>query len=56
MIVCFCVNITEGQIIKAFLSGTLNDLYEEGMTQHCGSCRYEIEDVLETLNAESKGC
>jgi hypothetical protein len=25
------------------------------MSQYCGSCRYEIEDVLETLKTKSKG-
>ena len=55
MVVCFCTNITERQIIEAFLSDTLNELYEEGLSQHCGSCRYEIEDVLETLKSENQG-
>lgn len=47
MIVCICAEITEEKIREAIESDSLEDLYCEGMMQHCGSCREDIREIYE---------
>lgn len=43
------MNISADEIKEAAESGTLNDLYEEGLCQYCGSCREDITNILKDL-------
>ena len=47
MIVCVCLGITKKEIEDAINDDRLTELYEMGLSQHCGSCRSEIADLLE---------
>ena len=47
MIVCNCSGITEDEIRRAIEDKKLEDLYCEGMMQHCGSCREDIREIYE---------
>ena len=42
-----CAEITEEEIRDAIVNGALEDLYCEGMMQHCGSCREDIREIYE---------
>lgn len=51
-IVCFCTGITLEEIESAAQKDELNFLYEEGMSQQCGSCREDIKIILKKLVQE----
>lgn len=47
MIVCVCANISEDDIVEHAKLNRLAELYEQGMCGFCGSCRDDIEEILE---------
>ena len=47
MIICNCSGITEEDIRNALEAGCIEDLYCDGMMQHCGSCREDIREIYE---------
>lgn len=47
MIICHCSGITEEEVRTHIEENRLDDLYVEGMMQHCGSCREDIREIYE---------
>ena len=48
-LVCYCTGLTLGEIQSAAEKGELHFLYEEGMTQYCGSCAEDVKNILQSL-------
>lgn len=53
-IVCNCMQITKGEIIKAIKDGNLKTIDEIGEETEagtvCGSCQDDIEEILKEVN------
>ena len=47
MIICNCSGISDAEIREAIRENRIEDLYFEGMMQHCGSCREDIREIYE---------
>ena len=45
--ICFCASISLIEILNACKTDDLMELYALGMTQYCGSCREEVEEIIE---------
>lgn len=53
-IVCNCMQITKGEIIKAIKAGDLKSMEEVGEETEagtvCGSCQDDIEEIIKEVN------
>ena len=54
VIICFCAGITKHQIELSAEAEELSDLYCMGMSQYCGSCRPDVEEILENFEEKCK--
>lgn len=54
MIICNCSGITEEEIRHAIEKGCIEDLYCDGMMQHCGSCREDIREIYEEYEEDEQ--
>ena len=57
MIVCLCKSVTEDEILRAILEGTLDQLIKDTQVgMDCGTCvqeiRFMIEENLDSENSE----
>lgn len=57
MIVCLCKSVTEDEILRAILEGTLDQLIKDTQVgMGCGTCvqeiRFMIEENLDSENSE----
>ena len=48
-LVCYCAGLTLGEIEAAAEKDELHFLYEEGLSQYCGSCREDVKNILQNL-------
>jgi len=49
MLVCLCEEIYESEILRAIREGSLDELYERGLTKSCDSCLKEVKDICENF-------
>ena len=45
-LVCFCAGLTLIEIREAAEKEELHFLYDAGLSQHCGSCREDVKNIV----------
>ena len=54
-LVCFCTGLTLLEIREAAEKEELHFLYDEGLSQYCGSCREDVKNILQDLIHKGNG-
>lgn len=53
-LVCLCAEVTRQQIQDHLEKNDLTSLYTHGMSQYCGSCRDEINEIIKETNSSER--